>query len=118
VPAGRLFLERVANEAIDPERIKEREQLARHGLVIAVVLLDAHGHPRRAPLVHGKGLTDNELRALPRIAQLCLERLNEVSPQLLRDDLFVQEEATAAIRRAYKESGMRRPGVLVLVVRH
>jgi ribonuclease J len=118
VPAGRVFIDRAGNDPIDPERIKEREQLARQGLVVAIALLDAgSGLPRRAPLLHGRGLSSSEAKALPRVAQLCLEHLLQLSPQLLRDDPFVQEELTACIRKAFKEAALRRPSVMALTVR-
>jgi ribonuclease J len=117
VPTGRLFLDRVGHEPLDMDRLRQRESLARSGLVVAVVVLDASGHPLRAPMLRARGLSANEEKALPRVAEACGEFLRGLSPQLLRDDLFVQEEVSAFIRRGYKEAGMKKPAVMTVPVR-
>ncbi len=118
VPHGRLFKDRSGFGDTAPDALRERLALGQGGAVVAVVALDAS---RRAfvsgPTLHGRGLTDEEARLLPSLAEGVAQELQQLSRDLLGDEPFLREELTAAVRRVFKQRVGRRPVVIPVVVR-
>ncbi|MHB8878851.1 MAG: ribonuclease J [Myxococcaceae bacterium] len=118
VPAGRVFLDKWSGSPLRPEALEERRVLAETGVVVAVVVLDrASGRLLHGPGLQGRGLSADELAALPRAAEDARSFFLEVSPEMLADDARVREELTRAVRRAFRPHTSKRPTVLPVVVK-
>jgi ribonuclease J len=118
VSTGRVLLDKFSGSPLLPEALDERTLLAETGVVVAVVVLDrASGRLVQGPELHGRGLSQAEVAALPRAALDAKDFFLELSPELRADDARAREELVKAVRRAFRQHTEKRPTVLPVVVK-
>jgi ribonuclease J len=117
VPVGRIFLDRSSDNRVLPEAIAERDRLADSGVVFAALVLQ-RGRTAivSGPHLTGKGLTEAELEYLSRAGEAARQLLDEISPVLFGDEVFLREEVSRAVRRVIRQATGRRPVVVPLLV--
>jgi ribonuclease J len=117
VPVGRIFRSRDGGSDIDAVALRERTAL-QHGLVVAAVALErGTGRIVSGPQLYGRGVTEEEALTLERAQPQVQADFEEATRGLRGDDAFVRETLIAAVRRAFKAAGHRRPAVLPAVLK-
>ncbi len=118
VPAGHVFV--VGRHLWDPSNgvFKERQTLARDGVVVAAVTVDATTGRLSAPpalKAHGFEAPDDHHEVMEAASQRLLEALEQ--QQWPEDDIeeAVREQAGRVLSRILRDATGRRPVVLVLV---
>jgi ribonuclease J len=119
VSVGRTLRDRFGPSQVGSQTLLERHQLAERGLVTAVLALErTTGALVAGPMLQGMGLADQESLALPHVAAEAREVfLKQLVPAVRADTGMVREELISAVKKGFRNRGLKRPQVLVEIVR-
>jgi len=120
ITAGRVFVDGVIDSGIADIVLHDRQQLAKDGMVIPIIVLDGHsGKLIAGPDIVSRGVVyvDESEALLNEAKQIVIETLNELSLEEKNDSEFVKEEIRTMLRRFFSKRLSRRPIVLSVVMR-
>jgi ribonuclease J len=116
-PSGRVYLDSQRAEGMDEKLVKERLDMARAGLVVALLTLTSEGAIVRGPDLVSRGIASVDVAiALERRGAVeAGQHLNSLPASLRSSREDVQEELRRAVRRFYNRERGFKPVVLALV---
>ncbi len=116
---GRSVLDGKELADIGSAVLRDRRHLAETGLLVIVVIIDSHsGEILRGPELFARGLVFEQAAEdlMPDVREIVCDTIEDFDSEARTDEVAVQEEIRASVRRFFKNRIDRKPVVIPIVM--